>query len=209
MGKHLRIHRIFAKCLVFMLIQTACAYRFTNSSRTLETGARSVAVEGIFDTTRHTFPKDILWREIQRAFASTGKIRLTSADEAEVLIRVHLTEAIFVPNPGQYNPNLKEPENPYTVSPVAPTSYPPLNRSDDSYSTGETVSYEFQVEAWKLGSGQQIFQKAYRHAFSYDLASRRDQRSVTTVSKENLEADLTSSAQSMARRVYLDILTKL
>lgn len=195
--------------LALLFFYPACTYRFTNSERSLQTSARSVAVEGIFDTTRHTFPKDILWREIQRAFASTGKIRLTSAEDAEVLIRIHLTDAKFIPNPGTYNTNVKEPENPYTVSPTSPNSYPLLNKSDDSYSTGETVNYEFQVEAWKLGSGQQIFQKSYRHSFSYQLAGRKEQISVTTVSKENMEATLTDSAQSIARSVYLDVLTKL
>ncbi len=209
-----RFFAIFLQAFLPILL-LGCAYRFTNSDRALSTSNSTsnntpgVAVEGIFDTSRHTFAKDILWREIQRAFGSTGKVRLSSVENADVLIRIHLEEANFIPSPGKYNPNVKEPENPYIVSTVAPSSYPSLTNSFDAHSTGESVNYSFQVEAWKLGSGEQIFQKSYHHSFSYDIADRRSPHSATTISKENMEAGLTQSAQNIARRVYLDLLNKL
>lgn len=196
--------------LAGLLTLGGCAYRFTNSAQTLAVSKKSVAIEGIFDTTRQTLAHDILWRALQKSFAGTGKLRLLPAESADVLIRVHLNDLSLNPSAGNLNDEAIDPVNPYSGETLAPTAaLPTLNSSPDSHSLSETLKFQFLVEAWDLQSGQKLFAKSYKDSFSYAVAEAAHLRRATLASKENIETKLAQSAETLARTVYLDLLARL
>lgn len=195
--------------LLFILIHS-CSYRFSNSDRLQsQRSPRSLAVEGIFDTSRQVIPKDLLWREIQEAFANTGKVPLRPAKSADMLLRVHISDAAMAPNPGKFDTGVTDPEKPYAGDNLQPSRLPPLSRSFDDHSMREAVKTSFSVELWDLHSTKMVFQKNYQQSFQYRLTESKTSDRATLYSKENLDTEFTSSARLIARSIYLDVLGKL
>jgi hypothetical protein len=168
-----------------------------------------LAIEGIFDTSRQVIPKDLLWREIQEAFANTGKVPLRASKNADMLLRVHISDAAMAPNPGKFDTGVTDPEQPYAGDNLQPSRLPPLSRSFDDHSMREAVKTNFSVELWDLHSTKMVFQKNYQQSFQYPLTESKTSDRATLYSKENLDIEFTSSARLIARSIYLDVLGKL
>lgn len=86
--------RCMSLCLI---LSPSCAYRFSNSYVQTISNIKSIAVEGVFDTSKDVVPHEIFWESLQRSIARDGHIRLTDRSEADALLRIHITAADVSP----------------------------------------------------------------------------------------------------------------
>ena len=74
-------------------LNPGCAYRFSNSYVQTIGNIRTVAVEGVFDTSKDVVPHEVFWESLQRSLARDGHLVLTDRDDADALLRIHITAA--------------------------------------------------------------------------------------------------------------------
>ncbi len=92
----LNIAKKLALLLYCLTSSLSCAYQFSHL-QVMKYPFRSIAVEGIYDTTSEVLPHEIMWSEMQRAFIRDGRLMLTSPDQADALVTLHLKEASLSP----------------------------------------------------------------------------------------------------------------
>ncbi len=144
----------------FLLLSTACAYRFSNSSLLPPEGIRTIAIEAVYDTSRDVIPHELIWSAVQREIARTGRLVLTSHNEADALMTLWVTSSKVMPGgtPSQ-EPKAKDPIANGTDIP-SPLEFRELRRAG-SWTSDETVNFTLEVEVHDLKSRKILFKKSY------------------------------------------------
>ena len=177
-------------------------------------GVTSIAVEAVYDTSREVVPHELLWRSLQEAFAANGRLRLTSPDHADVLLRSHLTWARVSP-PASPTPvdsdstQKKDPAIPFDeLVQRNPATFRNLTRGG-SFSTNENIQMKVEVEIWNLKSKDRIFTRSYSVGGSFISIRDEARAGISTqylLYDEALRKRFLIMSQSIAERVVSDFL---
>ena len=187
---------------------SSCAYRFTNVAMSPPKGINSIAVEGIYDTSREVIPHEILWTSLMEEFGRNGRLMVTSKENADALVRVQLKEASVFPSGAQNaEPIYKDPvvtaDNKRT-----PGEFKNLRRAGN-WTTSETLTYNIVVEVHNLKTREKIFERTYSTGGVFRSFRDSTVAQPTTgflLYEEALEARMKSISASLARKVVTDIL---
>lgn len=204
-------HRYMTRAVlaaVLVLIGNACAYRFTNNFVRNPAGAKTIAIESVFDTSREVLPHEVLWESLQRAFAKDGHLRLASRSEADLLLRVHLSNGNISPVGvvDEVPAILEDPQQ------VAPPDLPDVNKFREltkarTFSQDEVVSGRMEVEVLDLRNKNVVMRKIYNTGSGFK--SLRDGNFATNASYLYYEQSVTSAFKRMADDVSARVLTDL
>jgi hypothetical protein len=140
------------------LFLVSCTYRFTNIATDRPAGIESIAVAAVYDTTSEIIPHDIFWTAMQKAVIDNGRLRLTSEDKADALLRSHIKSASFrskdaAPTSGK-QPKILPNTN------ILGKDIDPMTQSEAA-STEEILVILVDVEVWDLKTRSKIFSKTY------------------------------------------------
>lgn len=160
------LHKLLIIKVLFVLsVLPGCAYRFTNLRFSPPQGVKKIAVEAIYDVSREVLPHDILWVELQREIAKTGKVVVGSAQNSEAIMRVKLAAAglrpvdsVPIQSATRY-PQLKDP---------LPATLEQLEKSDildmakaTKRGSKESLAVSLEVEVWSLTTRKLLFKRQY------------------------------------------------
>lgn len=195
--------------VLLLALLPACAYRFTNTAIQPPAGIRSVAVEAIYDTSRTVLPHEILWESLQRSLAENGRLRLTSQDKADALLRAHITAASVNPTGGAENDEMgdKDPVLPKNPADIKPEEYRKIT-SAGTWTTKESVGYTVVVELWDLRNRKMLFQRTYsgQDIFQSVLGEEQAQLSMQyLLYEESLTTKFRQIAKTISDRAVADI----
>lgn len=195
-------------CIVVTAASTSCAYRFTNVVMSPPPGIKSIAIEGIYNTSREVIPHEILWTALMEQFAKNGRLVVTSKEEADALVTVQLTSSSVNPSGTPSSESIYKDPIVTETDKRTPFEFKNLRRAGN-WTTEETLSFKIDVKVHNLHNREVIFQKSYSStgAFRSIRASTVAQtRSGYLLYEEALEARMKSLSTGLASRVVTDFL---
>ena len=201
--------RIQTTLIVACAVFTSCAYRLSNLNINSPSGIHSVAVEGVYDTSGEVLPHELLWSELQRAFAANGHLRLTTAKRADALIRAHISTASSVKS-GERSPSDSLSKNDPELfdgrkDPPAPSILRDLSTSHDFFKK-ETLSYSVEIEVYHLETKKLLLQRTYPVSAEILAAGRASSESLTFA---RFDEARTSAFQRLARAIAETVVSDL
>lgn len=206
---HLPRYKTLILLVSLALTLTSCAYRFTNVAMQPPKGIDSIAIDPVYDTSREVISHEILWQAIQAEFARNGRIRLTSREDADALMTIHLKSASVKPSgsavasAGTVEPGLNDGEilsNPY--------EYKQLRRAGFSTNT-ESLQYKVEVKVHNLYTRQVIFEGSYDGSGTFRsvrAASVAPPDTGYLLYDEALDARTKTVSAGIAKRIVTDFL---
>ncbi|SMF55461.1 LPS assembly lipoprotein LptE [Pseudobacteriovorax antillogorgiicola] len=203
---------ILSRKLVLALVIScslgSCAYRFTNVVMTVPEGVQSIAVEGIYDTSREVIPHEILWTSLMEEFARNGRLVLTSKEEADALMTVQIKDAQVFPSGAPSSEAITKDPIVSDTDKGNPFAFKNLRRAGN-WTTTETVTYTIEVEVHNLRTRETIFSRNYSTSGSFRsirASSVAQTRSGYLLYEEALQARMKSMSEGIARKVVTDFL---
>lgn len=192
---------------------TGCAYRFTNTALIPPDGIKTIAVEAVYDTSREVLPHQYLWDALQKSIAQNGKLKLVSQNDADALLRAHITKAhvrptgTAVPTSDTTNARAKDPEIPVTGEPGNAANYKNITKAG-RHTSNESLSYTIIVEVWNLHTQKLIKSATYNGAaeFKSFRDTRTDPKAGYLVYDEALQNKFRDIAQKIADKAVFDVL---
>ena len=188
---------------------SGCVYRFSNLHVSTPQGIRTVAVEGVYDTSREILPHELLWEELQRAIASEGHLRVVPASRADALLRARIKSARFSPTGTVVRPQPMLQDPPAMQPGDAPYNYKDFRTLTEAAelmpSTG--IAIEVELQLWHLNTRELLFEKTYVQSESF-LAIRPSTSPRNNHLRENeaFRADFSRISRSIADRFISDLL---
>lgn len=189
---------------------TGCAYRFTNLRFSPPVGVKKIAVEAIYDVSREVLPHDILWVELQREIARTGKVVVGSAQNSEAIMRVKLAGAGLTPvdsvpiQSATRYPQLKD---------KLPTTLEQLEQADildmakaTKRGSKESLAVQLEVEVWSLTSRKLLFKRSYAGAGEVESVTLDANGSGYLKYEEKIARRFQQISKSLSRKIVSDFL---
>lgn len=172
---------------------SGCAYKFSNKDLKTPEGIRTIAVEGIFDTSREVLHHEHLWSELQKAFASDGHLRVVTVGKADALVRAHIKTASISPS-GESIPNgrEKDPKSFDKEEPDAPAEFKVLTQAG-KYRDKAVISTVIEIEVWNLWTRTLILKRNY--GISESMQTIHAAVNVTTKGNDFLRLEESSDAK--------------
>ena len=201
-------------CKVFILIcllNQSCVYRFTNLHMKAPEGAKTIAIEAVYDTGKTVLPHEILWEELQKQFAINGKLKLAPASEADLYLRAHIMRSSISPTSTE-KVRTTEPDSFYSSGsppmPWRPQEYPNYNVAS-SYSKTETLSLSLEVEVWNLHTRKKIFRDVYSGGETWTVYDGSLPPEFAFLkAEESFEEAFEGLSFGLARAIVRDVLTR-
>ena len=209
------IVRTFSKLLSFWILVTllpACAYKFSNLHMRTPNKAKTIAVEGIYDTTRMALPHEYLWESLQKHIAINGRLRLAPRSQADLYLRCQLVNANV--NPFDINiGEIKDPDSFIDESLDTPSPYPmgsyPSYRRASSYAKQEQISASAEVEVWDLRQKELVFKGTYGASSNYSILNASSSVEYGFLkADEAFEDGFAKVADEIAKRAVADLLRR-
>ncbi len=202
---HAAARQVFPIAIGLSLL-TSCAYHFGSSSIQIPAGIRSLSVEAVYDTSREIFPHEILWSAMQQQIARSGRLVLTSQEEADAILRIWVQQARVNPSGTASREPLAKDPPPSKDAPGRPDEYRNLRRAG-SWTTDENVSFTVEVELHDLKSQKLLKRQAY--SFNNNFKSLRPVTITSTASgylhyEEAMEAKVKELSNQLSQRVVVD-----
>jgi len=194
-----------AKIAVLCWLATACTYRFTNVAMRPPPGVYSVAIEAVYDTSREVIPHEYLWVELQRAFAASGKVRLTSQKYADALVRAHITDASIGSTGNVGGLGKRDPRFNRGQSPPLPSHFRDLSVAGRSADKG-SINFNVRVEIWDLNNKKIIKTGNYSGGGQVRSFGATSAHGQYLVYEEALQNKFKAAAEAIAQRVVSDFL---
>lgn len=194
-------------CLTLGLIN-GCVYRFSNTALRPPVGVRTIAVEAVYDVSREVVPHELLWSAVQRELARSGRLMVTSQDEADAIMLITLSKASVNPTgtpsrePISRDPVVTETEKP------EPQEFRNLKRAGNR-TTDEAVNMAINVEVHDLKTRAVLFNRNYSAGTTFK--SLRSE-TITPASsaflnyEEALQAKVKELSEQLASRIVADFL---
>jgi hypothetical protein len=203
MGFALKFFLFFSTSLAWL---PSCSYRFTNQNIQIPVHIQSIAVEGIFDTSREVLPRHHLWSALQQAFARDGHLTVTSTRSADALLRIHLDSAGTGPT------GSGETTKPLFDDPLrdTPDSFRNLRKAGE-YTTHEVVRLSVHVEIIDLHKKTTLLKKSYSSQASFRSMRTEDfiqAKSQYLAYEESLEQKVKEMSESIAESIVRDFIVK-
>ena len=193
-----------------LLMQSACAYRFTNRYIHPPEGGRRIAIAPIFDSSRVVVPHDVLWYALQNAFASSGHLVLANPAKADFYLQAHVQRASTLEYESDARSALQNPHmfiDPNTNQPRAPDKYLNLHAAE-IFSKREKLSFLVSVEIWDLRTRTLLLKGDYSVSSDFNMLTVPSPRESQFIrNEENSELSLIIQANSFAQQVVKDLYT--
>jgi hypothetical protein len=199
-----------------ILLVTSCAYRFSNLHVKSPNKIETIAFESVFDSGGEVVPHELLWDELQRAFAANGHLKVSSLKSADALLRAHIRSATTgkAGNRNTHSGTLKDPPL-YDVKsdPRKPGELRDLSTARD-YFTKSSTSFVVDVEVWDIKTRALILQRTYGGAFEAqavlaDAGALSGVREVTFVRhEESVQRGFARVSRNIAETVVSDLLVR-
>lgn len=194
-------------CLLLVFVQS-CVYRFSNTAMRPPVGVRTIAVEAVYDVSREVIPHELLWSAVQRELARSGRLMVTSQEEADAIMLITLSRASVNPTgtPSR-EPISRDPEVTETQKP-APQEFRNLKRAGNR-TTDEAVNMAINVEVHDLKTRAVLFNRSYSAGTTFK--SLRSE-TITPASsaflnyEEALQAKVKELSDQLASRIVADFL---
>ena len=205
--------KIFRLLLAFSLplAATGCAYRFTNMYVEQPKNIKSIAIEAIYDTSREVLPHEIIWEEIQQAFARDGHLKVASRKNADALLRVHITKAGVGPT-GEIYTTKPTAEDPKEFDKKDPPSFNQFRRLPYAGEARQkmTLIIAMQVEVWHLESKELLLERTYNLTESFRAVRPTGLPDATGFlrTEESMNADVASISRAAAESIVQDLLIR-
>ena len=205
--KALRSIKMGGFCLL-LLLTSSCVYNFSNTTLRPPVGVRTIAVEAVYDISREVIPHELLWSAVQRELARSGRLLVTSQEEADAIMLLTLTDAKVSPSgtPSREaisrDPVLSETEK------GKPSDFKNLRRAGN-WTTDESVSMTLNVEVLDLKTRASLFSRNYSSGTTFK--SLRSATITPTTSaylnyEEALQAKVKELSEQLASRIVADFL---
>jgi len=204
---NVKISVILSMCL----ISGGCAYRFTNLHVEQPRNIKSIAIEAIYDTSREVLPHDIIWGELQQAFARDGHLKVAPRNYADALLRVHITKAAVGPSGDIYTTKPTE-DDPKVFDRDDPPSFNRFRRLPYAGEARQkmTLAIVMQVEIWHLESRELLLDRVYNLGESFRVVRPSGLPEATAFlrTEESMQADIALMARQTAEAVVQDLLIR-
>jgi len=194
---------------IFSLL-SGCTYRFTNLALQAPANVNSIAVEAIYDTSREAVPHELLWKALQTELIKAGRVNLSSIDQADAILRVHLKKAAINPQGTPIQESIDRDPDYENRSELSPDAYKNLNIAG-SYTTSENLSWQIEVEIYHRFEKRVIFNKNYSISGSFRSFQASNISQTQTgflMYEEGLEARFEQQAKQIANRIVTDFLLR-
>ena len=150
---------IFVFIFPLSIFLSSCSYRFSNTAMSSPVGVKTIAFQGVYNTSRKVWPAHVLWGELQRSFARKGKMRLTKPSQADILLRAQIEQASSSPGDVYRSTNDKDPKGNNIYS-AAPEEFRNLLRAG-SWALKESMNISVKIEVWDLRTKKKLFSSSY------------------------------------------------
>lgn len=159
--------RLFSSLLIFSATLPGCAYTFTNAHIQRPAGVQTIAVEAIYDTSREVLPHELLWQELQNAFAADGHLKVVPQAAADALVRAHVKQA-HVAHTGSdiANTTDKDPAVFDGTRPNQPRDFRKLTQAG-KYRDKGSLNAVVEVEVWNLHTRSLLMKTTYTLADAF------------------------------------------
>lgn len=201
---------LIIKVLFLTSALPGCAYRFTNLRFSPPAGVKKIAVEALYDVSREVLPHDILWVELQREIAKTGKVVVGSVQNSEAIMRVKLAGAGLTPvdsvpiQSATRYPQLKDP---------LPTTLEQLDKADildmakaTKRGSKEALAIALEVEVWSLTSRKLLFKRRYAGSGEVESVTLDANGSGYLKYEEKIARRFQQLAKTLSRKIVSDFL---
>ena len=189
----------------------SCSYRFTNLHSRAPKGVQNIAIEAVYDTSREVLPHDRLWESLQRAFAANGKLKVTSSDHSDAIVRAQITRASVTPygDSTEFDKIEKDPKAFDSNQPPSIDSYKKLHIAR-SIKGKELLAMAVTVEIWNLNTKTLLFKRSYPVSKTYRAVSgTTTAENAFLRSEEDLASAFHGQSDSIAAKVVQDFLVSL
>lgn len=195
-------------CLLGSLLTLSCAYRFSNANLRPPVGVRSIAVEAVYDVSREVIPHELIWSAVQKELARSGRLLVTSQEEADAVMLITLSSATVNPagTPSR-EPISRDP----TVTESEKGNYKDFKnlRRAGNWTTDEGVNLALNVEVHDLKTRALLFNRNYSAGANFK--SLRPITITPTASgylnyEEALQSKVKELSEQLASRIVADFL---
>jgi hypothetical protein len=174
---------------------------------------RRVYVEAVYNTAQEPVPHEVLWDELQRALAATGRLHLSTANDADIIIRTHLTQSSSGKAGERKSPanNKREPEPDLFSGQREPPGRGQLKDISiaDDYFLKTSWSSTIEVEVWDLHTKTLLMRRQY--ALSGEIPTVRGDIPTEAHHLRNEESfyyGFSNSSRAVAERIVSDLLIR-
>jgi hypothetical protein len=163
-----KLFRAFMALLGLCIVTQSCAYRFTNNYISRPNGMRTIAFESIYDTGKSPLPHEVLWEAVQREFARTNYLTVTSRERADGIVRIHILDSSYGPT-GEttINEPKTDPETFKGGLPPRPRDFKQLTLPRE-YASHEFVNFTVRIELYNLKTAELVFTKDYADSARFE-----------------------------------------
>ncbi len=189
-----------------VLAPFSCTYQFSNYAYKPPKGISKIAVEAVYDTSRSVIPHDILWDEIQVALARSGHLVLTSIDNAEGLLRVHIKNYSTRQFGRSSTINEFKDPRPFETGEPTPPRYLRNLAQSHSIAQQETFTLGIDVELWDLHTQKKVFSKSYSTQKKYKIGLTQNKKLIHLRSEESNSINFAAASEDLANRIASDLL---
>lgn len=195
--------------LLFLLANLGCShYRFSNQYVELPKGARSIAIEAVFDTSRIPIPHEVLWGSLQKEFAARGHLKVTNSEQADLYVTTLIRNTLTRQHDVESSLHRYEPKkflNPETQAPFLPNEYLDMNTADQ-FSKKEDLAFVVEVEVWDLRHKTKLMSKDYNISGTYNIAQTRSTLETRFIrTDESFEALFASLVKRLSANIVNDV----
>lgn len=195
-------------CLLLLLTSSACVYRFSNTALRPPVGVRTIAVEAVYDVSREVVPHELLWSAVQRELARSGRLMVTSQEEADAIMLITLKNASVNPSgtPSREaisrDPTVTESDKP------DPQEFRNLKRAGNR-TTDEAVNMAINVEVHDLKNRAVLFNRNYSAGTAFKSLRSETITPATSAYlnyEEALQSKVKELSEQLASRIVADFL---
>ncbi|MFW7379350.1 MAG: hypothetical protein ACOH5I_11120 [Oligoflexus sp.] len=204
----IHFNKIFAHCtlLFFAWLMPACAYRFTNVALAPPPNVRTIAIEAVYNTSREVIPHEWFWQAVQAEFARNGRVWLTSPEQADALMTLHITQASVAPS-GTPIPEAINRDPPVSDrGSLSPFNFKNL-RIAGSYTTTETINFQVEVTVHHLRQRRIIHRRLYQSGGSFRSFQASTVSQINSgflMYQEGMESRFRQLSEQLSRRIVTD-----
>ena len=166
----------------------------------------SIAIEGIYDTSREAIPHEILWSAISEQFGRNGRLMVVSPEEADALVRVHIKKAQVVATGSPTIESIRNDPDVTADNKFTPPEFKNLQIAG-SYTKEESLKFTCFIEVYDLHTRKVIFKKDYNAAGTFSSITGN---SVTRKEgyflfyEESLQGRMKAMSEQLARSFVTD-----
>jgi len=190
---------------------TGCAYRFSNLHVRRPQNIKSIAIEAIYDTSREVLPHEIIWGELQQAFARDGHLVVASRKDADAILRAHITNAAVGPSGEVFTTKPTE-DDPKVFDQDSPPSFNEFRRLPYAGEARKKMTFVIvmQVEVWHLETKELLLDRVYNLSGSFQAIRPSGLPDATGFlrTEESMQADIALVARQAAESVVQDLLIR-